>query len=164
MTGVGVRPRDFVETGDGLFFAVVSTLVDAGRYLTSLRYVREQGRLRKLDTESAAALLRARYSAWVTRSPLVDAEVHLVPASHVVRLHRPGECLSALMRGGPMDDVVVQRAVEAIRALDTMGADVSAMGISGSLLLGAQDPDSDVDLVAYGRPALGAARHALRKA
>jgi predicted nucleotidyltransferase len=164
VTSVPVRPRDFVETGDGLFFAVVSTLMDAGRHLTSLRYVREQGRLRKLDTESAAALLRSRHGAWVARSGAVDAEVHLVPAEAVVKIHRPEERLAALVAAGAGSDTVAGRAVRVVRVLEAAGADPATLGLSGSLLLGAEGPASDIDLVAYGRRAFGEARGALAAA
>ena len=164
MTSAPVRPRDFVETGDGLFFAVVSPLMDGGRYLTSLRYALHQGRLRKLDTESAAALLRSRHRAWVVRSCAVDAEVHLVPPEAVAHVHRPEERLAALLAAGEASDTVAGRAVRVVRALEAAGTDPATLGLSGSLLLGAGGPASDIDLVAYGRRAFGVARRALATA
>jgi len=49
------RPRDYLETIDGLHFAVVSSLLDAGHALTNLRYVRRDGALIKLSTSEADA-------------------------------------------------------------------------------------------------------------
>jgi hypothetical protein len=157
------RPRDFLETGDGLFFAVVSPLLDEGRYLTSLRYVREQGRLQKLDTASAAALLLGRHPDWAVHAAPVDASVHAVPCEAVVRVHQPEERFAALMSSGELDPVE-RAAVSAARVLVSHGAPERALGVSGSVLIGAQGPTSDVDLVAYGRDAFTAARQALGRA
>lgn len=164
MTPPPVRPRDFVETGDGLCFAVVSPLHDDGRYLTSLRYHRHQGRLRKLDTSAAAALLQATHPTWLAHSPLVDAVVHLVPHEQVIRIHHPENRLEALreavQRDRPLDDVS-RRAVRAARALEDRGVSPTRLGVTGSLLLDAQTPKSDIDLATYGRAAFALARAAL---
>lgn len=156
-----------METGDGLFFAVVSPLVDDGCYLTSLRYHREEGRLRKLDTEPAAALVHGRHPGWRRHSPLLDAVVHMVPDSAVVRVHRPEARLENLRQreeGGEVLDAASTRAVRAARELQARGVPPGRLGVSGSLLLGAAGHGSDIDLVSYGRDAFWHARRALAAA
>ena len=58
-------------------------------------------------------------------------------------------------------DGIEGRALRAVDALVAAGAPEERIGLGGSLLLGAQHPDSDIDLVVYGRPAFDAARAAL---
>jgi len=159
----GARPRDYVETADGLFLAVVSPLIDAGRLVTSLRYVRHEGRLQKLGTEPAAALLAARHPEWLSHSGVVDAVVHLVPAEAVVRVYRPDARLAWLRAQGDARGLE-STALGVVEVLGRRGADVAQLGLTGSLLLGAHTNASDIDLVAYGRLAFQAARAALRLA
>lgn len=156
MTG-GLRPRDYVETADGLIFAIVSPLCDAGRFLASLRYVKEEGSLRKVDTAAAAALLGERHPDWIVHSPLVDASVHLVPPAAVVRTHRVGDALEA---GRP--SAVRTRARLLLELLRQDGVPVDRLGVSGSLLLGGERGDSDIDLVAQEREAFQRARQGMR--
>ena len=154
------RPRDYLETADGLFFAVVSSLIDAGRALTSLRYARSEGALLKLSTDEGNAFLRQHRPAYLTHSTLIDAMVHLVPLADVIAVHRPDDRLAALRASGAGDRMEA-RALRAVDALVEGGAPVGRIGLGGSLLLGAQHPDSDIDLVAYGRRAFDATRGAL---
>lgn len=157
------RPRDYLETADGLFLAVVSSALDEGHALTSLRYVRRGGTLVKLGTDDANRLLQRERPAWLVHSALIDAMIHLVPLQEVVRVHRPDDRLAALRASGD-GDALERRALQAVEALSSGGAPVRRLGLGGSLLLGAQHADSDIDLVAYGRQAFQAARAALGSA
>ena len=154
------RPRDYVETTDGLRFAVVSSTVDEGHALTSLRYRRTGGGLSKLGTAEAQAWLETNRPGYLVRSALVDALVHRVPLADVVHVHRPDERLALLLASGASDRLE-EVALQAVHALGAYGADVRRMGLGGSLLLGAHGPASDIDLVVYGREAFHAARAAL---
>ena len=154
------RPRDFVETAGGLHFAVVSSLIDAGHALTSLRYVRKDSVLVKLSTDEANAYLRRHRATYLAHSTLIDAMVHRVPLADVIATHRPDERLSALLAAGAGDGIE-RRALRAVTALVAGGTPVDRIGLGGSLLLGAQHPGSDIDLVVYGRRAFEVARGAL---
>ena len=61
----------------------------------------------------------------------------------------------------PTTDPLERRALQAAAALVAEGAPAGRMGLGGSLLLGAQHADSDIDLVVYGRSAFESARAAL---
>ena len=154
------RPRDYLETSDGLYFAVVSSVVDEGCALTSLRYVRRGGALTKLSSERANAYLREHRPAYLAHSALIDAVIHRVPLVDVVWTHRPEEKLQAL-RATQVMDQLERRAIRAVQALVEAGAAAECMGLGGSLLLGAQHDTSDIDLVIYGRAAFERARQAL---
>ncbi len=157
------RPRDYLETADGLFFAVVSSAVDAGHALTSLRYVRRRGGLHRLGSEDANEYLREHRPAFLAHSALIDAMIHRVPLADVVRTHRPAERLRDLRAAG-RGDRLERRALLAVEALVGRGATPERIGLGGSLLLGAQHDDSDIDLVVYGRAAFERARRALEAA
>ena len=154
------RPRDYLETAGGLHFAVVSSLIDAGHALTSLRYVPRDGALIKVSTGEAEAYLRRHRAAYPAHSTLIDAMVHRVPLADVIATHRPDERLMALRSSGP-GDRIEERALRAVDALVAAGTPEDRIGLGGSLLLGAQHPGSDIDLVVYGRPAFDGARGAL---
>ncbi len=157
------RPRDYLETGDGCCFAVVSSMVDAGHALTSLRYTRRDGALRKLGTTTANDFLRQHCPRYLVHSPLIDAMVHRVPLSDVVQVHRPDDRLARLWSTGG-NDHLEGLALRAAGALGEEGAAGGRLGLGGSLLLGAQHSASDIDLVVYGRAAFHDARRALRAA
>lgn len=154
------RPRDYLETGDGLFFAVVSSSADDGHALTSLRYVRRGGGFAKLATAAANGYLREHRPHYLAHSALIDAMVHRVPLADVVWTHRPDERLRDL-RAGVGRDRLEQRSLRAVGALVSGGAIGDRLGLGGSLLLGAQHDESDIDLVVYGRAAFERARRAL---
>jgi predicted nucleotidyltransferase len=154
---------------------VVSSLVDAGRALANLRYVRRQGRLVKLGTDEANRHLAEHVPAWLAHSVLVDAMVHRVPLTDVMRVHRPDVRLHKLRQLAPADsalprprhaleDALMARALWAAQALADGGAPIDRLGVGGSLLLGAQHAESDIDLVVYGRSAFDTARRALAAA
>jgi len=155
-----VRPRDYLETAGGLYFAVVSSTLDAGGALTSLRYVRQGPSLLKLGTDDANRFLRDRCAAYLVHSTLIDAMIHRVPLGDVLRVHRPDERLAALRVTGATDRLE-GLALRAVGALVNAGASGGRIGLGGSLLLGAQHETSDIDLVVYGRRAFTAARRAL---
>lgn len=139
---------------------MVSSTLDVGGALTSLRYVRQGASLLKLGTDDANRFLREHRPAYLVHSTLIDAMIHRVPLGDVLRVHRPDERLAALRATGPTDRLE-ELALRAVGALVEAGASAGRFGLGGSLLLGAQHPASDIDLVVYGRGAFTAARRAL---
>jgi len=153
-----LRPRDFIES-DGLLAAVTSAAHPEGPVVTP-RYVRESGRLRKLDTAAARAFVLARHPDWLLTSPLLGAEVVLVPVARIDRVYRPAtraaELLAAHHGSAPE-----RRAGAVVAALVELGVPLERVGLTGSVLVGAAGPASDMDVVVYGRRAFAAARAAL---
>jgi predicted nucleotidyltransferase len=150
-------PRDFIETSAGLVFAVVDGRPEAGRVLGFLRYVREDGRLRKLRSAEADAWLAGHAPEYRFRSSRLDAPLHGVPLDRIARHYRPRERVRELLAAAPRD-VIEARAVRWLRLMEGQGLDLAAAGITGSVLIGAQNPASDLDFVLYGREAFFATR------
>ncbi|HLF96715.1 MAG TPA: hypothetical protein VI457_06195, partial [Methylococcaceae bacterium] len=155
-------PRDFLETAEGLIFAVVEAGVEDGRALCFLRYRRDEGRWRKVGTEEANAWLAARHPEYLFHSPLRDARLHGVPTQRILRRHQPRQRVRDLLAQGATDGVE-RKALALLGWLRKCGIAAEHIGLTGSLLIQAQRPDSDLDFVIYGREPFHAARAAVRE-
>ncbi len=156
-------PRDFIETPERLIFAVVDGRIEDGRVLCFLRYAPAAGKLRKMGTEAANALLAAQFPAYLYASRQLDTRLHGVPLPRIRRHYRPGERARELLREPP-GDAQEEQAIRLLKLLGGRGLDLDSVGVTGSLLIGAQTPASDLDLVIYGREAFFQARNVIRHA
>ncbi len=154
------RPRDFFETRDGLLFAVLVPFVDESGVAGTLRYRRTDAGLRKLDRAAAATELASRHPDWLRHSPRLDIELPIVPTEAIARWHRADEGLARLRAEMPRSRAH-ERLLVACERLAAHGAELAALGVTGSVLVGAEHPESDLDLVAFGRAAFQRARSAL---
>ncbi len=159
----GYLPRDFVETAEGLVFAVVDPYLDAGRVPCFLRYRRLDGGWVKLDTAAANAWLQAVAPQYRYHSRRLDAELHGLPLSAICRHHQPRQRLAALCAAARVDPIEA-KARRCLGLLQAGGVSPDQIGLTGSLLIEAQRPDSDLDFVLYGRDAFEGARAAVRAA
>lgn len=150
-------PRDFIETEEGLIFAVVDGQPEDGKVLSFLRYVSEG----KVSTDRANAELRERHPHYLHHSTRLDAKLHAVPIVKVKRHHRPRQRVRELLESGPAD-AVEEKCVRLLRLLMDGGLPVESMGVTGSLLIGRHTPASDLDLVIYGRENFFKARSRVR--
>ncbi|MBM4201220.1 MAG: hypothetical protein FJ189_08030, partial [Gammaproteobacteria bacterium] len=150
---LALLPRDFLETAEGLIFAIVDPVPEDGKQLCWLRYAREvgSGRPEKLDTAGAIACLRERFPRYLHHSPRLDAQVHAVPHAAIVRHHSAVARCGALLSGS-VSDPLEARLVRLLKYFVARGVPAAELGVTGSLLIGAQTASSDFDLVAYSRP------------
>jgi len=143
-------PRDFVETSDGLLFAVVDRSADQETIPCFLRYCRSGARgFRKLGTQAANDLLRRESPKYLFHCERRDAALHGVDPADVVRHLRPRDRLQALLDSGVPADSFEALAVRVVRILAASGVETAAVGVTGSVLVGSHGPDSDIDLVLY---------------
>jgi len=157
------QPRDFIETPDGLVFAVVDNQIEHGRVLSFLRYRRKEGQWIKLNTQQANGWLAAHHPDTLFESTRLAARLHGVPVDRIARHHRPRERVAALMSAAAGDPL----EAKARRCLDIFlagGIPPASLGITGSLLIGAQHPASDLDFVIYDRADFHRARELVRAA
>lgn len=159
----GYLARDFVETAEGLLLAVVAHGLEEGRVLCWLRYLRRASRVHKLTAADARELLRTDYPSLLYRSAQRDVVVHAVPRADVTGHYRPVERLAEILRR-PTAGGLEQQLLQLVRIIAAEPGDVAEWGVTGSLLIGAQHPQSDIDLVCYARPVFHAARRRLRAA
>lgn len=153
------RQRDYVLVEGVGAFAVLDDRLEEGHVLAWLRYGGGPGDWHKLDTGPAERLVRARRPDLVRHSRLLDARVHAIPLDDI-EAHLAARDQPARLAGtatAPRMPVIRQ----VLQMLSAHGIADSAIGITGSVLLGCQGPDSDLDLVIYGSAAFELARHAI---
>jgi len=147
---VSYLPKDFIQTTEGLVFAVVDQGLEQGKVLCFLRYVRQGSSWRKLDTQKANQLLSEHYPQYLFYSQVKSAALHAVNVQSIVIHHQPKQRLQDLLtKKNP--DIIEQDLLDLCRILLVQGIDLKDVGITGSLLIGAQNLSSDIDLVVYGR-------------
>lgn len=160
---MSLLPRDFVETRDGLIFAVVDSRIEEGRVLGFLRYRRTGGRPVKLATDQANAWLAANAPDLLYESPRLAARLHGIPLERLAHHHRPRERAAVLMTA-PARDALEAKAKHGLTIFQAGGIPPGALGLTGSLLIGAQHPASDLDFVIYDRDTFHRAREVVRDA
>jgi len=147
---VSYLPKDFIQTAEGLVFAVVDQGLEQGKVLCFLRYVQQGSSWRKLDTQEANQLLVEHYPQYLFYSQVKSAALHAVNVQSIVIHHQPKQRLQYLLtKKNP--DIIEQDLLDLCRILLVQGIDLKDVGITGSLLIGAQNLNSDIDLVVYGR-------------
>jgi len=139
-------PRDFIETEEGLVFAVVDGVTEDGKVLSFLRY----GAAGKVSTDAANALLRQHHPHYLHHSHRLDAKLHAVPIVKVHRHHRPRARVREILAAGAKD-AIEAKLLKLLDLLAEGGVPLDAVGVTGSLLIGRQTAASDLDLVVYGR-------------
>lgn len=153
-------PRDFIETCEGLFFAVVDAAPEDGQVLCFLRYGCIDDQTVKLDTVAAYALLESRYPGYLYYSRRLDAPLHAVPAEKIKRHHEPRARLQQLLACMAPDALQAKLQILA-HYLISQGVTPESLGVTGSLLVARQHAASDIDLVLYDRNSFFLAKQAV---
>ncbi|BCX88965.1 conserved hypothetical protein [Methylomarinovum tepidoasis] len=153
--------RDFIETAEGLVFAVTLSGIEDGRIIACLRYRPGAGGWTKVGSREAIGLLQERFPQYLHYSPRRDAILQAVPLHRIRRHRRPRERLRELL-AQERDDPLIRRLQRLTARLSDCGIATEHLGITGSLLLGCHRPDSDLDLVCYHRDTFHQAREAVR--
>jgi predicted nucleotidyltransferase len=140
---IKTRLRDFLITKDDWLFSVSDYFCNDG-IRSTLRYVPDENgerelngkRYRKYDFGPAFEFMRKYRPEWVQ-------DVHVVPESEVKTVFRPYNIIPKLINSD-------SRVREIVKVLDMSGIPRTSMGVTGSMLLGLQNENSDIDLVVYG--------------
>jgi predicted nucleotidyltransferase len=143
-----IAVKDFIETAEELVFAVVMSTLEQGKVLCFLRYVTEDHLWKKLSTQQANTFLKQHYPQYLYYSPVLDAHLHAVPLEHIAVHHQPKQRLQQLLQS-KHNDVIEADAVQLCDFLQANAVNMAQLGITGSLLIGAQHAESDIDLVCY---------------
>ena len=157
-------PKDFIETAEGLVFAVVQAgtekTPESHKVLAFLRYIRsgENNQWQKMNTVSANRYLLTTHPHYLHHSSLADADVHGVDPGRIIKHHKPQVRLRQIL-SKQYPDAVERDLVQLCQLFQESGVEISKMGVTGSLLIGAQKTGSDIDLVICERELF----HRLRK-
>lgn len=149
---------DYIETVEGLLFAVKGAHHPPGLTIAYLRYipnpqgerVRNGRRYDRLyDLEHTEDILRRSFPQYLNRIENKSLTLQSVPSKYIVRRYDPREKLREIIEKpeGDLQKTIVKLA----ESLQSKGVSCKAIGVSGSLLIDLAGSDSDVDLIVYGR-------------
>lgn len=156
------QAKDFIQTQEGLVFAVVEQGLENGKVLCFLRYIKQGDSWLKMATDQANQLLKQEYPQYLYYSEVKSAHLHAVSTAGVYIHHQPRQRLETILaKQGP--DAIEQDLIALCQLLVRQGSQISDLGVTGSLLIGAQNTRSDIDLVVYGREAFHRHRGFIRK-
>jgi predicted nucleotidyltransferase len=142
--------KDFIETTEGLIFAVVEHGLEQGKVLCFLRYVYGPSGWKKVETEAANDLLQQHYPEYLHYSAVLDANLHAVYTERIVKHHQPKHRLQHILLSKHRDSVELD-LLQLCRLYAKRDLDLTQLGITGSILIGVQNPSSDIDLICYSR-------------
>jgi hypothetical protein len=155
--------KDFIETTEGLCFAVVQNGIEQGRVLCFLRYVFIDKQWQKINTVQANQFLEQRYPHYLYYSTALDASLHAVDVAKITQHHQPKQRLQELLDLSGFKNLTGLDAVHfdliaLCQLFQQSGINLNHIGVTGSLLIGAQKSSSDIDLVIYNRASFHQAR------
>jgi len=154
------RVRDFVETGEGLLFSVVSNLHPSSGILAQLRFRRTAAGFAKMKSSDESQKFLSRLAPQYIRfCAELDREVTVVPNGEVVHHFQPAARLEDLL--SKSEDPAITSIIAELVTVSGLGE--NDLGITGSFLVGAQDRSSDIDLVVYGLSNYATLLNALRE-
>ncbi len=149
--------KDFIETAEGLVFAVVESGLEQEKILCFLRYIKHQQAWKKLNTEQANQYLTSHYPQYLYFSEAKQAHCHALAVEDVYRHYQPRKRIQEMLQQDQLDDVE-RDCVRLCRLFQRQGMDIEQIGVTGSLLVCAENSQSDIDLVFYCRKAFHQAR------
>lgn len=163
----------YLETVEGLFFAVKGWVHPPDRYIACLRYIpcgRESerrkgntGYCRLYEWAEQESFLQESYPHYVSPDPVFHRILQSVPLRNVRQVYDPRDRLEELRLAGGGDSVEEDALGFASLLIEETGIEWKCLGISGSLLIGLHTPRSDLDLVVYGSENSWAVHRALQR-
>lgn len=144
------RPRDFVLTKDGLWFAVTEYQHPRGFVIAFLRYAPSGGGFLKITSvEQSYRLLEKKYPKYILDERFFGVRMQAVPLGDIKNIETPRGCLRKAFK--KPDDSFKRDACYIVRLLSANSkVSLNYFGLTGSVTTGAHKKESDIDLVVYG--------------
>ncbi|WP_456472048.1 nucleotidyltransferase domain-containing protein [Methanocaldococcus sp.] len=158
-----MRIRDFIETKEGLFFAVNSYVHPKDRVFAFLRYVPyELGKeyskeVREInnkkyvkisDSSLAYKFLEENFKEYLYYDKYIDVLMHAVPKNKIKKTYHPKDRLKEIIEDPKNNFEEKVRKLALI--LESYGVPIKQMGVTGSTLIKLSSKNSDIDFVIYG--------------
>ncbi len=150
---------DYIQTTDGLFFAVKGSKHPDGIVIGILRYIPDSNGSRVLDNVkykrvydigSTTEYLKENHPDYVNYIPQIGIKLQSVPVIKIARYYKPRERLNDILSNP--ESAVERVLADFVNALsEKSGAPPASFGVSGSLLIGLQTEGSDIDINVYGQ-------------
>ena len=162
----------YLETVEGLFFAVKGMVHPPDRTIAILRYVPEAGGERHKDVRAyhrvyhfaeQEEILRMSYPQYLYYEPLYQVILQGVPHACIKRIYDPSQRLFEIAAQDRRDDLEADAYAFAALLQEQSGVPWTSLGVSGSLLIGLQVASSDLDLTIIGDQACRAVYHSLKR-
>jgi predicted nucleotidyltransferase len=155
-----VMEGSYLETGEGLFFAVKGLEHPPDRWIAVLRYAPDPERGERIKNgvsyrrlyhfEEQERLIRTKFPQYLAYDGVFQTTLQSVPRSAVVRIHDPRRRLQELDAAFAVSPIEAD-ARDFLRLLQKESrAPSSALGITGSLLAGLYTEHSDLDVMVFG--------------
>jgi predicted nucleotidyltransferase len=163
----------YLETREGLFFAVKGFEHPPDRWIGVVRYAPDQGRgdrrkngrcyRRLYSFAEQEQLIRPDFPQYLAFDPVFQTTLQSVPRSSVHRIYEPRRRLRALAQMGLRDGLEEEAAAFTSVLQSEAEVPQSCLGITGSLLLGLHTGHSDLDIAVFGAQTCRAVHQALQK-
>lgn len=153
-----IRPRDFIETREGLLFAAISEKTAFLRYFPSPdgNRIRNHVIYQKVaSTQASFDFLEKNYPNYIFNKS--GYRLQFCAAEQIIQIHRPTEKLKVLSKS---DSEIAKKCIKLSDFLDEVPAENK--GITGSILVDLATPDSDIDFVIYDRKYFDESRFILK--
>lgn len=154
-----VREGDFIETHDGLIFDVKGFVHPPDRVVAFIRYFPDpEGERTKngvtygkvYSLSRRYALLKERFPQYLVYDPVFDETMCEVPVKDVKKRYDPIDMTRRLRRTKNPDALQISALKLAKLLKEEAGIQWSTIGITGSVLVGLYNCESDIDLIIYG--------------
>lgn len=152
------QAKDFIATEYGLLFAVVADGLEYNKVFCFLRYAYIDGQWQKMATDSANCFLQQYHPDFLHYSAALDTHLHAVAEHQIVHHYRPKTVLRQLLEQASTDHVI-QDLQGLCGLLSANHLELDHFGVTGSILVGMQNHNSDIDLVCYDRNVFHQARN-----
>jgi predicted nucleotidyltransferase len=150
----------YLETAEGLFFAVKGLEHPADRLIAVLRYApdaqkgtRRKGEIlyrRLYGFAEQEQFIRTNCPQYLIHDPIYQTTLQSVPQSSIRRVYNPRLRVQELAEAS-FRRKIEEDAIDFVRLLQQAArVPLSAFGITGSLLIGVHTDISDLDLVVFG--------------
>jgi predicted nucleotidyltransferase len=152
-----IKPKDFIETKEGLIFAALSESAAFLRYFPSKEGNRRRDKIRYKkvgSTQSSFEYLERHYPAYIFKKK--GYRIQGCPTDRISSIYRPLEGLKKLrFCNGDLAKKCLKLS-ECLREIPEENK-----GVTGSLLVGLATSSSDIDFVVYGKKYFDCARKIL---
>ena len=167
----GFNDGDYIQTVDGLFFAVKGSIHPEGFVVAILRYLPDSSGDRVLDgikykrvydIDSTTDYLRKNYPEYVNHISRLGFEFQSVPVSKIGQHYEPRMRLTEIINDPESD---IERVLTDFVKMLSEASEVSTdnFGVSGSLLIRLQTERSDIDVNVYGQEEAQSVYSAIRE-
>ena len=153
------REGDLIETEANLIFDVKGLVHPADRVVAFIRYFPDEKGERTREGKSFGkvyslpkryALLKERFPEYLVYDPVFDETLCEVPVDSVKKHYKPVEKLQELRMSKGLDPLQDKTLQFTGLLKESANIQWNAVGISGSIMVGLQTSESDIDPIVYG--------------